>query len=79
MEVVQEFISLIDVDDPEGGENSLIYNQTIADPANMFVDTLSDFRNGDFRIVNDIVTQTNSHDELCDIWVAKCPLVSINY
>lgn len=76
--MAEEFISLLATDSDIGGDQSLIYNQTtLDDPTTIDVPEQSDFAETDFTRVNDVIQQTNSHDELCDIWVAKCPLVRL--
>lgn len=76
IEEAQEFLGLLEVGEPNGGEESILFNQSTIDPA---APDSSDFKTSDFMQVEQIVTQTNSHDELCDIWLGKCPLVSIVY
>ena len=77
IEVVDEPVPLYD-QVTEGIINrafSLVFNQTIRDRHFPFEGSTSDFEGPDFIRARQIQRQTNIIDELCDSWIAKCPLV----
>ena len=78
IEVVQEPVQLFDeiTDDFRRQAFSLLFNQTLQD---LHFDTRvrvsDDFDGIDLENARRIQRQTNTFDELCDWWIAKCPLV----
>ncbi len=83
-EQVDEPINLLDqrADDDRASPNSLVHNQTVADPTRDFMtaDGYNEFVLGqNFDIIsNGIAREINSRPQLEDVWVARCVVVSKN-
>ena len=86
--MIQEPVPILDEDDPLGEQDSPTFisllnvgediltgrpemrNDNTSNPGR-FPDELSDFRGFDFSYQRYL----NPHDEFCELWIAKCPLV----
>ena len=92
MEVIQEPVPILDEDDPQGEEMTPTFISLLNRPAvvfpppgipeirndnttqeGRFPTMLSDFRGFTFSYQRFL----NPHDEFCELWIAKCPLVSL--
>lgn len=89
VEVIQEPVPILDEDTPQGESNSPTFISLLnvgADPLNpqlgerrndnttnpgRFPMDLPDFRGFTFSYQRYL----NPHDEFCELWIAKCPLV----